>query len=125
MWAALKFLTPALIKLPFAGSNLDGSEVIVTLGNYSPTATDVLIILNKTIAAATTITLPSVLGRSGVPLIIVDFGGNAGDVTINPFSGETIMGLSSATLTSSGQGVGSGAVIILQPISTLLGWVQI
>jgi hypothetical protein len=60
-------LTPALIKLPFAGSNLDGSEVIVTLGNYSPTATDVLIILNKTIAAATTITLPSVLGRSGVP----------------------------------------------------------
>jgi hypothetical protein len=90
------------------------------------TPTDTLIVLNKPAPAATVINLPTAVSRSNLPLMIADFAGNAGDITIQPAVGESIMGLAANTawiVTSSG-GPGLGGSIMLAPV-TGIGWVII
>lgn len=102
-----------------------GETVVVTgAGPVVVLADDGLIILNKLAPSPTSIQLPDVSLRNGLPLTIVDYAGNAGDITILPSGVETIMGLASATLVSNGQGVGLAASITLVPSVDIDGWIQ-
>lgn len=107
-------------------SGIGGNVVIeTTAGPFAVGNADATIVLNKGAPSSTVINLPAVALRGGLPLLVVDWAGNAGDVTINAAAGETIMGLPSAILGSAGPGVGSAALIQLQPSVNLSGWWQI
>lgn len=118
--------TPVNLQREISGDVAGSGGVIykTTSGNVTVGDTDGTVILNKSAPSATGITLPPVADRNNLPLKIVDYGGNAGDITITPDGTEKIMGLSSATLVSNGQGVGLAAVITLYPDTTLGGWTQ-
>lgn len=94
---------------------------IITVGGLG-VVNEQFVVLNKTVAAATAITLPSVAARSGNDLIIVDWAGNAGDITVTPNGAETIMGLASWVMASV-DGFGFGARVRLTPNTTLNGWI--
>lgn len=83
-----------------------------------------LFALNKGSPSATSLTLPAVADRNGLLLIIIDWAGNAGDITINAAGSETIMGLATWVLTSTG-GAGFGAHITLKPSVDLDGWLVV
>lgn len=103
---------------------LIGNEhVVTTAGAVTVAAGDGRVVINKAAPSATAITLPSVVSRSGLPLVIADFGGNGGDITITPNGSETVMGLSSATLISNAQGVGTAGSITLYPSTAANGWI--
>lgn len=87
-------------------------------------ADDGVIVLNKLAPSNTTINLPDVALRNGLPLTIVDFNGNGGEITVNPNGAQTIMSLASATLISNGAGVGTAPVLNLTPNVALNGWYQ-
>lgn len=102
---ALNQLGPSILSAP---------SIKTTAGPFGIT-TEGFLILNKGTPSVTVINLPHVASRSLVPLRIIDWAGNAGDITINPISGETIMGLASWI-------VNSGGSILLFPIVDLSGW---
>lgn len=110
------------LNIPVYGDT--GETVIIAgAGPVVVLADDGLIILNKTIASATSIILPDVALRNGLPLVIVDWAGNAGDITLTPSGAELIMGLPQAVLASTGQGAGSAAAVTLLPSVDINGWV--
>lgn len=76
-------------------------------------ADDEFIIFNKPAPAASTVSLPAVATRSGLPLFIADYKGNAGDIVITPFGTETIMGYANWT-------IGSGGMTRLYPVDTIV-----
>ena len=80
------------------------------------------IVIKRTVAGPTSVQLPSVASRNSLALVLADWNGNAGDITLTAAGGETIMGLSTATLGSFGPGVGSAASITLYPSTELGGW---
>lgn len=100
---------------------LPGTVLIVSSGTVVDVAATVRAVILNTVGPVT-INLSSVGLRSNLPLQISDFGGLAGDITVNASAGETVMGLSSALLISNGQGVGIAAGITLWPNATLNGW---
>lgn len=106
----------------FYASIYVGAVVVITgSGTVTVTPANTAIILNKSIAGATTINLPSVASRNGLPLLIADYAGNAGDITINALGSDAIMGVAAWTLTSTG-GAGFGGSIRLFPVAGV-GWV--
>lgn len=103
-------------------------QMLLSVGTIKTTAgpftitTETFIILNKGAPSVTGITLPAVATRSGQALRVVDWAGNAGDITFTPAGGQTIEGLSTWVVTSTG-GAGFGATINLVPNSGLTGWI--
>lgn len=104
---------------------------IITPGTYNINLSTNFV--QVSVAGAVTLTLPSALTRLGIrgnaqpglavgaSITIVDIGGfaAANPITIQPVSvAETIMGLAQIQITSNYGG------FILQPSSTLLGWVN-
>lgn len=111
---------PAYITGPF---NPGGDVQVITIaGTVVVGATDGVILLNKAAPSSTAITLPAVAGRNRMPLIVADIGGNAGDIVFTPDGTEKIMGLSSMTLVSNGQGAGLAASVTLYPATEISGW---
>lgn len=98
--------------------------VIVTAGPVVAGVSDQLIILNLSVGAAVSITLPSVSDRdpAGLPLEIIDFAGNAGEWTVTPAGAETIMGSTSPWTVSPAFGAQSGRALRLTPSIDLNGW---
>ena len=90
---------------------LAGGTYAVGANNYG----DILV----SVAAATTFNLPAASTRTGVPVSIVDIGGNAGsnNITINPNGAELIIGLSQVVIRTNYGGM------TLWPISSG-GWYQ-
>jgi hypothetical protein len=97
--------------------------IIVLAGVAVVTAETQGIVINLAAPGAVELRLPSVAAQNLTELSIADWGGNA-TITLTPDGGETIMGLLSAVLVSSGQGLGSGAATSLVPSETLNGWWQ-
>lgn len=89
-------------------------------GPFSIT-TETYIALIKGSPSATTMNLPAVATRSLQALRVVDWNGNAGDITFMPNGAETIEGLSSYVVASSG-GPGFGAALTLIPATSFSGW---
>lgn len=96
--------------------------VVTTPGPFVISPGQIGLALNKAIPSATAISLPTVASRLGLPVRIVDWAGNAGDLTITPHAGETIMGLASAIVGSNGQGLGTAGSLMLWPSVNLSGW---
>lgn len=115
-------LVGGVLNIPDYSSS--GNTHIVTDSNpVVVLADDGTIIFNQPAPNVTTaVSLPDVALRNGLPLVLSDFGGNAGDIVLTPSGAETIMGLPSATLGSGGQGVGTAASITLVPSVALSGW---
>jgi hypothetical protein len=86
--------------------------IIDTAGTTAVGAADGTIIFNLGSAGANELTLPAVADRLGLPLHIVDFSGNAGDITVTPNGTESTM---VAT-------IGSGGNVTLNPSTDLNGW---
>lgn len=97
--------------------------IITTAGTYSVDATTNAVVVNLASSGSVTLDLPPAASRNGIPLSVADWGGNA-TITLTPDAGDTggIMGLTSATLASAGQGLGTGAITTLNPNTTLAGW---
>lgn len=93
-------------------------------GPFVPDDTTGFLVLNRTLAGDSTVNLQEVSNRNGLPLYIIDWAGNAGTITLTPYSGEKIMGLTSASVISFAQGLGTGGKVLLIPVTTLSGWIQ-
>lgn len=109
--AALTVLGQVILREP----------VVKTTAGPFTISTETYIALNKGSPSTTGVTLPAVATRNGQPLRIVDWAGNAGDITFTPNGVETIEGLATWVLASSG-GAGLGGSITLIPSTTLSGW---
>jgi hypothetical protein len=125
-------LVGAVVPIVQAGANKkaaaalfqpSGAVVVITAtGTTAVAAGTTAVIINLAAPGSVTLTLPAVAGRSGIPLLICDWAGNA-DITLTPDGTEKIMGLGSAELVSAGQGLGTAASIKLHPTTTpASGW---
>lgn len=119
------------------GASVDAAAARALLGIYPPpriitaggtvtvTATDTAVIINKAAPSVTPVQLPTVASRNRLPLLIADFAGNGGNITITPATGEKIMGLAAnATWTVTSGGAGLGGALWLVPVDTV-GWIVI
>lgn len=102
-------------------SSLSIPTIVTGAGPFTISADESLFVMNKGSPSASAIALPAVALREGRPLVIKDWRGNAGDITITPNGSETIEGLSSWLL-SSGGSPGTGGSIKLLPSTDLSGW---
>jgi hypothetical protein len=101
---------------------LSVQRIITAAGLVTVTTTDATIILNKASPSVTPVQLPTVASRNGLALLISDFAGNGGDITITPATGEKIMGLAvDAPWVVGSGGAGLGGSIILTPVDGV-GW---
>lgn len=80
------------------------------------------LIIARSVAGDTAVTLPSVDDQGGVELDIVDWNGNAQAITCTPAAGETVMGLATVRFDSWGQGYGAAASNRLVPSVAKQGW---
>jgi hypothetical protein len=97
-------------------------RIITAAGVVTVLATDTIIVLNKASPSVTPMQLPTVASRNSLALLIADFAGNGGDITITPAFGEKIMGLAvDAPWVVGAGGAGLGGSITLTPI-TGVGW---
>jgi hypothetical protein len=71
-------------------------------GTYPVAGSDNIILINKTVAAASSVQLPAAAIRGGFPVTIKDLKGDAAtnNITILPDGSETIDGLSSVVINS-------------------------
>lgn len=93
-------------------------RVVTAAGAQTVSATEPGLVINKGVASATPITLPTVASRNGKPVRIVDFGGTtsiANPVTITPAGVEKIMNQTGWELSSPGN-------LRLCPQPALSGW---
>lgn len=88
----------------------------ITTGNVTVVDTDSLIVVNKTVGAATTVTLPAAADKIG-PVKIVDFKGDGGTnaITINAAGSDKFNGNLSSWVIGS-----DGGSVVLHPHSG--GW---
>ncbi len=117
--------TEAIPFAVLAGFILSGAGVpdqIITTGNVTVLATDQIIVINKSIAGATSLQLPTVNLRSNLPLWVFDWTGLAGDMTFLPSGTEKIMGVNASWIVGSGGVPKSGGSLLLIPSITLQGW---
>lgn len=109
----------ALLKAILGSVTILQPRVITAAGGFTMLATDTIIVLNKAAPSATPIQLLTFVGRNR-PLLIVDFAGNAGDITITPATGEKIMGLAAnAPWVVGSGGAGLGGSVTLTPVATV------
>lgn len=101
-----------------------GYTVVIASGNYTVLATDIRILMNKTVGAATSIILPTSASRSQ-PLTVKDYKGDANthNITLVPQSGETFDGFSAAVAAANGVAVISidGDSMTIYPLASG-GW---
>lgn len=115
-------LVTAVELVGIAGIAQPTPRIITAAGGVVVAAGDALIVLNKAAPSSTAVTLPTVASRNGLALQLLDWAGNAGDITLTPNGAETIMGLANATLKSQAKGLGSAAAITIYPSTDLNGW---
>lgn len=97
--------------------------IVTAAGIVTVTATDTAVIINKAAPSVTPVQLPTVASRGRLPLLLADFAGNGGNITITPATGEKIMGLAAdAAWTLLSGGAGLGGIVWLVPIDAV-GWV--
>lgn len=107
----------------FSSGPIQGLVTVVSSGTTVTVQAGVsAVLLNKVSPGDTTIQLGSIAQRTVSALQIVDVAGTAGTITLLPHAGETIMGLTSGTLISYAQGLGSAANITLWPNAALSLW---
>lgn len=82
-------------------------RTITAPGDVAVASTDLVILLNKTVGAATAIDLPASSSRNGLPVTAKDLKGdsNLNNITFVPASGETIDGFSAAAAAANGAAV--------------------
>lgn len=80
-----------------------GYTMVTASGNYTVQSTDVIILMNKTVGAATSIIAPTSASRSQ-PIIVKDYKGdaNTNNITFVPNGVETVDGFSPSTAASNG-----------------------
>jgi len=113
--------------LPVAngGTGTNGAvRTITATGSATVGASDAIIAVNLVSSGSVTLMLPAAAARNNAPLSVFDWRGNA-TITLTPNGSETIMGLASAEIISSGQGAGSAGSAILIPSTALSGWLAI
>ena len=116
-------LTSTLWRYAYAGtpSPTFGVRILTTGTSIILLESDVILVMNKSVAGNTVFYLPTALGRGTVPIQILDWAGTCNDMTFYPQAGETIAGLASWGATSGGV-AGSGAGLTFTPIQDLSGW---
>lgn len=79
-------------------------RIVTAAGVVTATAADYAILMNKIVGAATTINLPTAASRTGLPLIIKDYKGDAdtNNITVVANGAETIDGFDNATAQANG-----------------------
>jgi hypothetical protein len=79
-------------------------RIVTAAGDVTVLVTDQVLLMNKTVGAATNIFLPTSASRSGTPVTIKDYKGDSltNNITIVPQSGETIDGYSAAASVANG-----------------------
>jgi hypothetical protein len=95
-------------------------RTVTAAGAVTVTADDTdIIIINKTVGAATAVTLPLSAGRTK-PVMIVDGKGdaNTNNITISPQTGESIYAITNGTAIIDG----NGGSVILTPKADGTGW---
>jgi hypothetical protein len=101
---------------------LSAQRIITAAGLVTVTAIDAIIVLNKASPSVTPMQLPTVASRNSLALLIADFAGNGGDITITPATGEKIMGLAvDAPWVVGSGGAGLGGSVTLTPVVSV-GW---
>lgn len=91
---------------------------VITTGNCTVAVNDGLIIINKTVGAATAVTLPASATKVG-KVKIVDFKGDAGtnNITVTPNGAEKFNGAAATWVIG-----GDGASVVFDPIPSGLGY---
>lgn len=84
----------------YAPSSILSVTIVTAAGTYNVGATDSIILINKTIAAANNVQLPSSLSHNGLPLTVKDLKGDAAtnNIMVLPSGAETIDGLTSVPI---------------------------
>ena len=79
-------------------------RTVTAAGAVTVSASDIVILMNKTAGAATSVNLPAASTRNGLPLTIKDLKGdaNTNNITIVPSGTETIDGFSPAAAAANG-----------------------
>lgn len=106
---------------------IPGEQVITAGGSTLVSTTTGKIVINKAAPSATPLQLPLVANFSLQELIIYDWAGNGGDITITPGLGERIGGLApNATwAVGSGGAPGLGGGVRLTKCSAVAGWLPL
>ena len=91
---------------------------VITTGNCTVLDTDGLIIINKTVGAATAVTLPASASKFG-PVKVVDFKGDAGtnNITVTPNGTEKFNGAAATWVIGA-----DSASVVFDPILTGIGY---
>lgn len=113
-----------ITEVPITGGG--GGNTVIETGNgpYTVAADTSRLVLNRAVGGNSVVNLGAVAARGGLGLSIVDWAGNAGQITVNPNGAETIMGLPVGMVVSVGQGIGAAGLLNLTPDTTLNGWIQ-
>lgn len=102
------------------------STIIVTVGGaVIVLAGTTRVIINKAAPSVTPVTLPTLAARGGLALLVFDFAGNGGDITVTPAAGEKINGLAANApwvIGSGGAGLNGGAWFVP---TVGVGWIAI
>lgn len=119
LFAVIDRTTGEWNKVSFASLISAGQTYqVITTGDCTVLDTDGLIIINKTVGAATAVTLPASALKIG-KVKIVDFKGDAGtnNITVTPNGAETFNGAAATWVIS-----GDGASTVFDPIPSGLGY---
>lgn len=119
LFAVYDSVTGEWNKVSFASLISAGQTYqVITTGNCTVQPNDGLIIINKTVGAATAVTLPASASKVG-KVKIVDFKGDAGtnNITVTPNGAETFNGAQATWVIS-----GDGASVVFDPIPSGLGY---
>lgn len=95
-------------------------RVVTAAGTVTISATEAGVVLNKAVASATPVSLPSVTVRNGKPVRVYDFANNVdltNPITFTPSGAETIQGQSTWEVSQ------GGAMLI--PHTGLNGWLVV
>lgn len=86
------------------GSGSSIYRMVTAAGDVAITGNDFVILMNKTVPAATNINLPASIGRNGVPVTVKDYGGIAlaNPITFVVAAGETIDGFTQTQANTNG-----------------------
>lgn len=104
-----------------------GEQVITLAGSTTVAATTGKVIINKSVPSVTGIQLPLVGNFLLQELIIYDWTGNGGDITVTPGLGQRIGGLTVNTpwIIASSGGAGLGGGMRLTKCTALSGWLPL
>lgn len=103
---------------PIGGGGSQTEQIKTSAGNVTVATTDGLIIINKTVGQATTVTLPASASKSG-PVKVVDWKGDASTnvITIALTGGDKLNGNLTTWVIAS-----DGGSVMLDPISDGTGY---